>query len=208
MLANVTLADVFRPCERKLAWVYDAALIVGGSLFIGLCAQLAIHVGPVPITAQTFAVLMTGALLGRQRGSLCVLAYIIEGLAGLPVFALGRSGFAVLLSPTGGYLVGFVAAAYVTGLLAQNRWDRRFTTTVLAMTLGSAVMYTFGLGWLCCLMGINRTVLTVGLYPFIVGDILKIVLAAVVLPAGWKLLGMLNLSAGDSSGQSSGQSSH
>ncbi len=202
MLANVTLADVFRPCEKKLAWVYDATLIVGGSLLIGLCAQLAIPVGPVPITAQTFAVLMAGALFGSRRGSLCVLTYIIEGLAGLPVFALGRSGFAVLLSPTGGYLVGFVAAAYVTGLLAQNRWDRRFTTTILAMTFGSAVMYSFSLGWLCCLMGVNRTVLTVGLYPFIVGDILKIVLAAVVLPTGWKLLGMLNLSAGDGIGQS------
>jgi biotin transporter BioY len=203
MLVNVTVADVFRPCEKKLAWLYDAALIVGGSFLIGLCAQLAIPVGPVPITAQTFAVLMTGALFGSQRGGLCVLAYIIEGLAGLPVFAFGRSGFAVLLSPTGGYLVGFVAAAYVTGLLAQNQWDRRFTTTVLAMTLGSIVMYVFSLSWLCCLMGFNKTVLAIGLYPFIVGDVLKIVLAAVVLPTGWKLLGMLNLLAGNSSGQSS-----
>jgi biotin transport system substrate-specific component len=199
MLADVTLADVFRPCGKKLAWVYDATLIVGGSLLIGLCAQIAIPIGAVPITAQTFAVLMTGALFGRRRGSLCILTYLIEGLAGLPVFALGRSGFAVLLSPRGGFLVGFVAAAYVTGLLAQNRWDRRFITTVLAMTLGSAAMYAFGLGWLCCLMGVNRAVLAVGLYPFIVGDILKIVLAAVVLPAGWKLLRMPNLSAGDSS---------
>jgi len=197
MLADVTLADVFRPCGKKLAWFYDAALIVGGSFLIGLCAQIAIPIRPVPITLQTFAVLMTGLLLGRRRGSLCVLTYIIEGLAGLPVFAFGRSGVAVLFSPTGGYLVGFVAAAYVTGLLAQNRWDRRFVTTILAMTLGSVVMYVFGLSWLCCLMGVNRTVLAVGLYPFIVGDILKIVLAAVVLPAGWKLLGMLNFSAGD-----------
>jgi biotin transporter BioY len=202
MLANVTVADVFRPCERKLAWLYDAALIIGGSFLIGLCAQLAIPIGPVPITAQTFAVLMIGALFGNWRGSLCVLMYIIEGLAGLPVFALGRSGFAVMLSPTGGYLVGFIAAAYVTGLLAQSRWDRRFTTTVLAMTLGSTVMYAFGLSWLCCLMGFSSTVLSVGLYPFIVGDILKIVLAAVVLPAGWKLLGMLNLSVGNNSSRS------
>ncbi len=202
MLANVTVADVFRPCGEKLAWLYDATLIIGGSFLIGLCAQLAIPLWPVPITAQTFAVLMIGALFGSRRGSLCVLVYVLEGLAGLPVFALGRSGFAVLLSPTGGYLVGFVAAAYITGALAQSRWDRRFTTTVLAMTLGSAGMYAFGLAWLCCLMGVNRTVLTVGLYPFIVGDILKIVLAAVVLPAGWKLLGMPNLSAGNNSGQS------
>ena len=202
MLANVTVADVFRPCGKKLAWLYDATLIIGGSFLIGLCAQLAIPLWPVPITAQTFAVLLTGALLGSRRGSLCVLAYIIEGLAGLPVFALGRSGFAVLLGPTGGYLVGFVAAAYVTGLLAEKGWDRRVGTTILAMVFGNAVIHAFGLAWLCCLMGVNRTVLTVGLYPFIVGDILKIVLAAVVLPAGWKLLGMLNLSAGNDSGQS------
>jgi biotin transporter BioY len=201
MLTNVTVADVFRPCGRKLAWLYDATLIIGGSFLIGLCAQLAIPISPVPITAQTFAVLMAGALLGSQRGSLCVLMYIIEGLAGLPVFALGRSGFAVLLGSTGGFLIGFVTAAYVTGLLAQNQWDRRFTTTVLAMTLGSAVMYAFGLGCLCCLMGFSSTVLSVGLYPFIVGDILKIVLAAVVLPAGWKLLRILNFSAGNNSGQ-------
>ena len=202
MLANVTVADVFRPCGKKLAWLYDATLIIGGSFLIGLCAQLAIPLWPVPITAQTFAVLLTGALLGSRRGSLCVLAYVLEGLAGLPVFALGRSGFAVLLSPTGGYLVGFVAAAYVTGLLAEKGWDRRVGTTILAMVFGNAVIHAFGLAWLCCLMGVNRTVLTVGLYPFIVGDILKIVLAAVTLPAGWKLLGMLNLSAGNNSGRS------
>jgi biotin transport system substrate-specific component len=201
MLVNVTVADVFRPCGKKLAWLYDATLIIGGSFLIGLCAQMVIAFGPVPITAQTFAVLMIGALFGSRRGSLCVLAYIIEGLAGLPVFALGRSGFAVLLGPTGGYLVGFVAAAYITGLLAQNRWDRRFTTTILAMACGNAVIYAFGLAWLCCLMGVNRTILTVGLYPFVVGDILKIALAAVALPAGWKLLGILNLSAGNNSGQ-------
>jgi biotin transporter BioY len=201
MLTNVTVADVFRPGQKKLARFYDVTLIIGGSFLIGLCAQLAIPIGPVPITVQTFAVLMIGALLGSRRGSLCVLAYIAEGLAGLPVFALGTSGFAVLLSPTGGYLVGFVAAAYVTGLLAQKRWDRKFTTTVLAMTLGSAVMYVFSLGWLCYLMGINRTVLTVGLYPFIVGDILKIVLAAAVLPAGWKLLAAMNLPAAGNNNQ-------
>ncbi len=203
MLANVTAADVFRPCGRRLAWLYDAALIVGGSFLIGLCAHLAIPIGPVPITAQTFAVLMIGALFGSRRGSLCVLAYIIEGLAGLPVFALGRSGFAMLLGPSGGYLVGFVAAAYTTGLLAEQGWDRRVGTTILAMVFGSIAMYAFALGWLCLLMGVNKSVLAVGLYPFIVGDILKIVLAAVALPAGWKLLGMLNLPAGNNSGQSS-----
>ncbi len=189
MLASATIADLLRPCEKRRAALYDIALIIGGSLLIGLCAQVKVLLpfSPVPITAQTFAVLMIGTLLGSWRGSLAVLAYIIEGVVGLPVFALG-GGFTVLIGPTGGYLVGFVPAAYITGLLAQKGWDRRIGTTILAMVLGNIVIYAFGLLWLCCLMGINRAVPAVGLYPFVVGDLLKIALAAAVLPSGWKLL--------------------
>lgn len=189
MVTNATVADLLRPCERRLAGFYDLALIVGGSLLIGLCAQLRIVLpfGPVPVTGQTFAVLMTGALLGSRRGGLAVLAYLIEGAAGLPVFAYG-GGAAALLGPTGGYLMGFLPAAYITGSLAERGWDRRFGTTVLAMVLGNAAIYACGLFWLCCLMGAGTRVLTVGLYPFVVGDLLKIVLAAILLPSGWKLL--------------------
>jgi len=189
MLASATIADLLRPCEKRRAALYDITLIIGGSLLIGLCAQVKILLpfSPVPITGQTFAVLMIGTLLGPWRGSLAVLAYIIEGAVGLPVFALG-GGFAVLIGPTGGYLVGFIPAAYITGLLAQKGWDRRIGTTILAMVLGNIVIYAFGLFWLCCLTGINRAVLSVGLYPFVVGDLLKIASAAAVLPSGWKLL--------------------
>jgi len=169
---------------------YDAALILGGSLLVGLSAQIAIPLpfSPVPVTGQTFAVIFLGALLGARRGCLCILAYIAEGAAGLPVFALGQAGPAVLLGPRGGYIVGFVAAAYVTGLLAENGWDRRIITTIAAMICGNIAIYTFGLLWLCCLFGINKAVLAVGLYPFIVGDLLKTMLAAILLPTGWKLL--------------------
>ncbi len=189
MLASLTIADLLRPCEKKHAALYDIALVIGGSLLIGLCAQVKILLpfSPVPITGQTFAVLMIGALLGPWRGSLAVLSYIMEGVAGLPVFALG-GGFTVLIGPTGGYLLGFIPAAYLTGLLARKGWDRRIGTTILAMVLGNIVIYAFGLLWLCCLMGINRSVPAVGLYPFVVGDLLKIALAAGALPAGWKLL--------------------
>ncbi|MFZ2147052.1 MAG: biotin transporter BioY [Sedimentisphaerales bacterium] len=189
MLASATIADLLRPCEKRRAVLYDIALVIGGSLLIGLCAQVKILLpfSPVPVTAQTFAVLMIGTLLGSWRGSLCVLTYIVQGVAGLPVFALG-GGFAVLIGPTGGYLVGFIPAAYITGLLAQKGWDRRIGTTILAMVLGNIVIYAFGLLWLCCLTGINRSVPAVGLYPFLVGDLLKIALAAAVLPSGWKLL--------------------
>jgi biotin transporter BioY len=130
---------------------------------------------------------MIGALLGARRGSLAAIAYIIQGAAGMPVFAFG-GGFAILLGPTGGYLIGFIPAAYIMGWLAEKGWDRRIGTTILAMILGNAILYTFGLLWLCRLMGFSTKVLTVGMYPFIIGDLLKIALAAGLLPLGWKLL--------------------
>lgn len=194
MLTNATVADLLRPCEKRLAGFYDVALIIGGSLLIGLCAHIKVWLpfSPVPVTAQTFAVLILGVLLGARRGCLAVLAYIIEGAAGLPVFAAGI-GAAVLLGPTGGYLFGFIPAAYITGSLAEKGWDRRFGTTILTMIFGNLAIYTFGLIWLGCLTGFNAMILALGLYPFIVGDLVKIILAAILLPSGWKLLGYTRL---------------
>ena len=186
MLANATVADVLRPCEKRYAFVYDLALIIGGSLLIAVSAQIAIGY-PVPITAQTFAVLMISALLGARRGIACLLAYLAEGAAGLPVFAQGKAGLVTFAGPTGGYLVGFVVAAFVVGLLAEKGWDRRFRTTVLAMVIGNIIIYAFGLTWLALLVG-AKSALAGGLYPFIPGDMLKIVLAAALLPSTWKLL--------------------
>lgn len=200
MSTSVTVAGLLRPCEKKLAALYDISVVIGGSLLIALCARLAIG-WPIPVTGQTFAVLMIGALLGARRASLSVLIYIMEGAAGLPVFAHGRSGFTVLLGPTGGYLVGFVVAAYLVGLLAEKGWDRRMGTTVLAMIFGNLVIYAFGLLWLCCMILLmelpvgDGRVLAEGLYRFIPGDLLKIALAAILLPSGWKLLGRANLPA-------------
>lgn len=184
----VTIAAVFRPEARRSAIVYDVALIVAGSVFIVVSAQLAFWVpfSPVPVTAQTFAVLMIGALFGAKRGGLCVLAYVAEGLAGLPVFAGGGSTIAWVVGPTGGYLLGFVAAAVLVGYLAQRGWDRKIWTTVVAMVAGNICIYAFGLLWLTILMVENK--LAVGVYPFIVGDVVKVVLAALLLPAGWKVL--------------------
>jgi biotin transport system substrate-specific component len=189
MTTNVTAACLLRPRERTWARFYDIAVILAGSFLIGLSAkvQFLLPFSPVPITGQTFAVLVIGALLGARRGSLAVLAYIIQGAMGMPVFAFG-GGFAVLLGPTGGYLIGFIPAAYVTGLLAERGWDRRIGTTILAMALGNAIIYAFGMFWLSCLMGISTKVLTGGLFPFITGDMMKMALAAAFLPSGWKLL--------------------
>lgn len=188
-MTYATYADLLRPAGRSKALAYDAALVLAGSLFIALSAQLALRLpfSSVPITGQTLAVLLTGALLGSRRGALSALAYLGEGLAGLPVFAGGAGGAAPLLGPTGGYLAGFVAAAYVTGWLAERGWYRRAGTVVLAMLLGNVLLYAPGLAWLARFVGADKA-LALGLYPFIAGDLLKIALAASLLPLGWKLL--------------------
>ena len=184
-------ADLLRPTMRRSALLYDAALVLGASLVIAMSAQVAIQLpfSPVPITGQTMAVLLVGALLGSRRGALAVLAYIAEGLAGLPVFAGGAAGLARLFGPTGGYLVGFVAAAFLVGWLAERGWDRRFGTTLAAMTLGNLVIYSVGAVWLAVFVGGLSGAWSLGVLPFLPGDTLKIVLAAVLLPGGWKLLG-------------------
>jgi biotin transport system substrate-specific component len=186
----MTYADILRPSVKRQALLYDATLILAGSLLIGLSARLAIRLpfSPVPITGQTLAVLLAGALLGSRRGALSVLAYLGEGVAGLPVFAGGAGGIAHLAGPTGGYLAGFVLAALVVGWLAERGWDRHPGTTALAMLLGSAAIYVPGLPWLAAFVGGERA-LVLGLYPFLAGDLLKLALAAALLPIGWKVVG-------------------
>jgi biotin transport system substrate-specific component len=168
--------------------VYDLGLVIGGSLLVALSAQMALPLpfSPVPITGQTLAVLLVGALLGSRRGSLSLLLYLLEGLAGLPVFAGGTGGSLVLLGPRGGYLLGFVAAAYLTGLLAEKGWTQRFGPSVAAMLLGNTAIYALGLPWLARYVGGMTTRL--GLYPYLPGDLLKVFLAAWLLPFGWRFL--------------------
>jgi biotin transport system substrate-specific component len=191
MMVKNTVADVFRPNERTSALLYDAIVVIGGSLLVAISAQIRFYLpfSPVPITGQTFAVLILGALLGSRRGGLAMLAYLVEGALGLPVFAAGI-GLPVIFGPTGGYLVGFVAAAYLVGKLAEKGWDRRVATTVAAMIAGDAVLLVSGFVWLAILTNI-KTALIAGLFCFIPGDILKVAIAAAVLPMGWKMLDWL-----------------
>jgi len=184
-----TYADLVRPAGRQAALAYDVALVLGGSLLTALAAQIGIRLpfSPVPITGQTLAVLLVGALLGSRRGALSMLTYLLQGLLGLPVFANGMSGLAYALGPTGGYLVGFVGAAWLTGRLAERGWDRCVWSTILAMVAGNIVLYILGLAWLSRFVGARAFAL--GLFPFLIGDALKIVLAAAALPTGWKMLG-------------------
>lgn len=165
----------------------DALLIVGGSLLTALCAQIVIPLTPVPITGQTFAVLLIGAALGALRGTAAIGLYVVEGLVGLPVFAGGGAGLARLQGPTGGYLLGFIAAAYLTGTLAERGWDRRVRWAAAAMAAGNVVVYLFGVPWLALFLGWPKAV-TAGLLPFIPGDLLKLAAAALALPGAWVLV--------------------
>jgi biotin transport system substrate-specific component len=188
-LLQSTYSDMLRPRQRLTALGYDATLVVGGSLLIALSAYLKIQLpfSPVPITGQTLAVLLVGASLGWKKGGMSVLTYLAEGLLGLPVFAGGASGPAYLLGPTGGYLLGFVLAALAVGWLAERGWDRQVGLTLLAMSIGSALIYLPGLAWLSVYVGVDQA-LPLGLYPFLIGDAIKLLLAGVLLPGGWLML--------------------
>ena len=168
----------------------DLTLALLGSLLIAASAQLALYlpISPVPVTGQTFAVLLVGFALGWRRGLLSLALYLGEGLLGLPVFAGGGSGIPWLLGPTGGYLLGFLFAAGLVGALAERGFDRRWSSTLLAFALGQAVIYLFGALWLSTFVGLQDAYST-GVAPFLVGDLLKAVLAAVFLPFAWRLLG-------------------
>jgi len=174
------------PGNKILAETRDIILVLSFSVVTGICAKLKVEIGLVPVTFQTFAVLLSGALLGSRRGALSQIAYLLMGLAGVPWFARG-GGMAYLLSPTFGYIMGFVLAAFVVGWLCERGFDRQMKRAILAMFLGNVLLYIPGLLWLVRFTGWEK-VLTVGLYPFLLGDFLKILLAGLVLPIGWKLI--------------------
>ncbi|HEX5468056.1 MAG TPA: biotin transporter BioY [Gaiellaceae bacterium] len=172
----------------------DALLVVAGAGFVALAAQIEIHLGftPVPISGQTFAVLLVGASLGGLLGTASLVLYLGVGLIGAPVFSGGEGGWEWIQGATGGYLVGFAVAAAVAGLLAERRWDRRVSTAVTAMLTGNVIVYLFGLPWLAHVAGYGwRETFENGLYPFVVGDLVKLYLAGALLPAAWAAVARL-----------------
>jgi len=181
-----TLADVAAP--RASAFI-QVLLVVAASLVTAGAAQVEIRLPwtPVPVTGQTFAVLLTGAVLGARRAFFAQCLYLAEGAAGLPFFAGGASGIARILGPTGGYLIAFPFAAALTGLLAERGWDRRPLTMFAAMLLGSALIFGLGLAHLSAFVPAGA-LLASGLTPFIPGDLIKSALAAGLFPACWKLV--------------------
>jgi biotin transport system substrate-specific component len=168
--------------------VRDTALVLGGAAFIGLLAQFAIPLGftPVPLTLGTFAVLLTGAALGPLRGLLSTGVYLLAGMAGVPWFAGHASGYGFA---SFGYLIGFVLAAGLVGWLARHGADRTPVRTALTMVLGNVVIYAVGVSYLIASTGMDlRTGLDKGMVPFLVGDGLKILAAAGLLPGAWALV--------------------
>ena len=161
--------------------VVNLALIFGTSWLIALSAQYAIHLpfSPVPVTGQTLIVLLAGIFLGKNRAAGAVGIYLLQGAAGLPFFAGGKSGLAVLFGPTGGYLFGFLAGAYVVGMLSELWHKRSSWQAGITLIIGNILIYIFGLVWLVRFVG-EAQVLQLGLIPFLIGDALKLVTAVIV----------------------------
>jgi biotin transport system substrate-specific component len=168
--------------------VRSIALVIGGAIFVGLTAQVSIPLPftPVPLTLQTFSVLLVGAALGSVRGVASMALYLLAGVAGVPWFAEHQSGWALA---SFGYIVGFVAAAWVVGRLAERGADRRVLPTIGMMALGNLVIYVFGVAGLMLIAHLSvGKALALGVLPFLIGDAIKILLAAVLLPGTWKLI--------------------
>ena len=167
----------------------DLALILVGSIFVALSAQIAFYLpfSPIPITGQTLAVLLCGAVLGSRRGSLSLALYLLQGAIGFPVFAGGTGGLAVFFGPTAGYLAGFVPAAFLVGALCEKGFDRNWASTLIAFLGGQLIIYVLGILRLSSFIGFEQ-VLEIGIVPFLFGDAIKIGIAAILLPSCWKMI--------------------
>jgi len=187
------LADLItHPATRVRAIVRDVLLVVGFALLTAAAAQIEIQLGftPVPLTGQTFAVLLSGAVLGMRRGALSQLVYWMAGLTGLPFYSGGAGGWKSGTGATLGYLVGFIVAAGAIGYLAEKKQDRNFATSLPAMLLGSTLIYSCGAAWLTTYLNIGfatgeTNAISLGVAPFLVGDVIKALLAAACTTGMW-----------------------
>lgn len=197
MTAGVrTRPDViaYRAVPRGAGALGTVALVAIGVAVIALAAQVRVPLPftPVPLSGQTFAVLLVGAAVGARLALATTAIYLLLGTIGLPIFTGGGSGAEHLTGATGGYLIGFAAAAWVTGRLAELRHDRRLVPAFVGMALASFVIYVFGAGWLMISLGYDLpTAAARGVAPFVIGDALKAILAAAILPVAWKVVGTM-----------------
>jgi len=185
------LIDRVRPAAfDRYRLSYDVVSVASATAFIALLAQLRFPLPftPVPVTGQTLAVLLVAAALGRSRAVSSVVAYLVLGALGLPLFTGFGSGLERLAGPTGGYLIGFFPAAVLVGFLAEKGWSRRWLRSLAAMALGSLLIYAFGALWLARFTGLARA-FSLGVLPFIPGDLVKVGIATALLPSAWRILG-------------------
>ncbi|MGR3565532.1 MAG: biotin transporter BioY [Heliomarina sp.] len=186
------LSQSFGAQEGTALRLKQAALVVVGIAILAICAKIRVPMWPVPITMGTFGVLALGAAYGARLGLVTILGYMVIGMLGFDVFAgssAETNGIAYMMGGTGGYLVGYVLATAVLGVLAARGWDRSFGWMALALLIGNVVIYVPGLAWLGTLYGWDKPILEWGLTPFLVGDVIKLALAAMLLPTLWKLTG-------------------
>jgi biotin transport system substrate-specific component len=186
----ITLAPTIstRMFPRAASWLRDVLLIVLGALFVAALAQIEIPLPftPVPITGQTLGVLLAGAALGSKRGAASLISYLMFGTIGLPFFAGGAHGLNILIGATGGYLIGFVIAAYGIGLLAERGLERNVRTSIIPFLGGTVIIYLCGVAWLTVVLGSFSKALAAGFIPFLIGDAVKLIAASLALPAVWK----------------------
>lgn len=180
-----TLIDACLPAQSSRT-LRNVLLAVAGTALLAISAKIQVPFWPVPMTMQTFVVLVIGMAYGLRLGTATMALYLLEGAVGLPVFASG-AGLAYMAGPTGGYLAGFVVATALMGYMAERGWDRTMLHTLAAMFIGTALIFAFGVAWLAVLFGIEKAILS-GLMPFLAGSAFKIALAAVTLPAVWKIV--------------------
>jgi biotin transport system substrate-specific component len=193
MTRGPALALAVAPASRRSSIAYRVALAFGGSWLVAGLAQFEVHLPftPVPVTGQTLGVLVVGASLGSTLGAASLALYLAQGAAGLPFFSGGEGGVSVLAtsSPTAGYLWGFVIVAYAVGLLAERGWDRSPGPALGAMLVGEVLLYLVGVPWLALAIDVSLAeAVRLGLTPFIVADAWKALVAALLLPAAWRLV--------------------
>jgi biotin transport system substrate-specific component len=192
---GLTIGDFLVPIrvgERMGSRLRHVALIVIGAALIFAASRVSIPVpgSPIPITGQTFGVLLVGGALGFRRGLASVALYVLIGLIGLPFFAEGKGGVSVILGARGGYLIGFIVAGSLVGRLAELGWDRRIIGALGAMAIGNVVIYLIGVPWLMAVAHLDLAAgIAQGLTPFLLGDAIKLVLAALAFPAAWWIVG-------------------
>ena len=190
--SGLVLGETFGPRAGTALRVKQAALVIAGILVLAVAAKIKVPMWPVPITMGTFAVLAIGAAYGARLGLATILGYMLVGALGFDVFAGSSAeayGLSYMMGGTGGYLVGYVLATVALGWLARRGWDRSVLWMAAAMLVGNVLIYAPGLTWLGALYGWDKPILEWGLTPFLVGDALKLALAAALLPALWKLVG-------------------